>query len=160
MTHSVTLSVDDYALALHIAHQRMMESLWNNRRDALFEKDWVLAHRVHLLGGIGEGALAKWLDTYPRCSVRQFHGMDSDLSGSIEVRHRANPTHDLIIRSDDPEDRIYVLTRGLPPGEIEMGGWCWGYEWKGKSLANHGDWGEATFVPSAQLHDMETIPRQ
>ena len=159
---TIRLSPDDFSVCLHLAQERAIESLRNDRKDALFEKDWVEAHRIHVIGAVGEVAFAKWLGVYPSFGVRQFSGMMADIEAGCkyEVRHRLKTNHDLIIRDNDPADRVYILTRGCPP-EVEVAGWCWGGEFKGREdfTANWGSHGECLFVPAQELHDMTALPR-
>src|SRR5512147_284763 len=101
---TVHLSCDDFAVCLHLAQERAIESLRANRKDALFDKDWIEAHKIHVLGAIGEVAFAKWLGVYPSFSVKQFSGMMADVENGCkyEIRHRKQLHHDLIIRDNDP----------------------------------------------------------
>ena len=158
---TVSLTPDDFSLALHIASQREMDSLRRERTDRLWIKDnWVDELTPHLLGGIGEVAFAKWSDTFVRASVGQFSGMASDCSGNVEIRMRAKSYYDLILRENDPKDRRYVLVRGLPPNEVEIAGWCWGHEgMRDEFIANHGGYGKAWFVPAEKLRSMEEWER-
>jgi len=137
-------------------------SLRANRKDALFEKDWLDAHAVHVIGAIGEIAFAKWLGVYPSFGVRQFSGMMADIENGCkyEIRHRSDRKHALILRENDPPDRVYVLTRGKPP-KVEVAGWCWGSEFAGRVdlVANWGGHGTALFIESDLLHDMNSLPR-
>lgn len=159
---TICLTADDFGVILHLAQERAIESLRANRKDALFEKDWIEAHRIHVIGAVGEVAFAKWLGVYPSFSVRQFSGMMADVEAGCkyEIRHRLKTNHDLIIRDNDPADRVYILTRGCPP-EVEISGWCWGDEFVGRAEFTQ-DWGghgRASFVPAQELHPMETLPR-
>lgn len=155
----VTLTPDDYSVALHLATDRMVESLRNNRKDTLFEKDWLHALSIHVLGAVGEIAFAKWMGDYPRFGVKQFSGMDSDHHGDIEIRHRSNRGWDLKIVDKDDPSRKYVLTRGLPP-VVEVAGWAYGHEvMSDEYRANHGGYGECWFVPCNRLRPMEEIKR-
>ena len=153
MSETVSLSADDFGLCLHLASDRTVESLRANRKDAIFDKDHIAAFNVHLLGAIGEVAFAKWLGVYPSWSCRQFKGMAADVGDRYEIRHRASKAHDLILRGGEPVDRVYVLTRGVPPEPIEVSGWTTGTEHRrDEFLMDYGSHGEAWFVPASQLH--------
>lgn len=158
MSATVELNADDFAMILHLAAQRSVESLRSNRTDRLFEKNWLDAHKVHVLGALGEIAFAKWYGVYPGCRTMQFSGMAADVGEKYEIRHRYSNGHDLILREDTYPDRIYVLTRGVPP-VIEIAGWCHGYEFSGnvEFSANHGGHGDAIFVPAEKLHDPKEL---
>lgn len=159
----IKIEPNDFAMALHVATDRMIESLHRDRKDILFDKPWDHAFLIHLYGAVGEIAFAKWAWTYPKFSVCQFSGMDSDLSinrRKVEVRHRTKPYYELNIRDKDPKDRIYVLTRGLPP-DIDIVGWIIGEdvlshpEWR----KDHGGYGECWFVPDDCLRLMEDFKK-
>jgi len=153
----VLLSPDDYSIAVHLATERLMESLREGRRDTLFEKNFLHALSIHVLGACGEIAYAKWAGEYPRFGVKQFSGMDADHGKDIEIRHRSSRSYDLkIVDKDDPA-RKYVLTRGLPPS-IEIAGWAYGHEvMRPEYRADHGGYGECWFVPVEALRRMEEI---
>ena len=81
--------------------------------------------------------------------------MAADVGDRYEIRHRTSKAHDLILRGGEPVERVYVLTRGVPPEPIEVAGWTSGIEHRrDEFLMNYGSHGEAWFVPARELHDV------
>lgn len=161
---TVTLSADDIAAALHLATDRLVDSLRNGRRDAVWEKSDTLAElQPHFIGACGELAVAKLLWLYPRFGVRQFSGGQADLKAApdgvdIEVRARTKPSYELKVTKKDVPERAYVLVRGLPP-TLDVVGWAWGCDvMKAEYLRDFGNRGvEAYFVPDKELRPMEEL---
>lgn len=124
----------------------------------MFEKNWIHALEIHLLGACGEIAVAKLLDRYPEYSVNRFSGQAGDLQEHIEVRHRSNDSWDLKVTESDADERIFVLTTGLPP-DIIVHGWCMG--WDAKQAVFKKDYGDydkpAYFVPQSELRSPLTL---
>ena len=90
-------------------------------------------------------------------SVNTFKkGGDID-STEWEVRTRSKEGYDLILRDDDPKDRIYFLVVGVCPN-YEIKGWIKGGEGMKSSFANnYGDFGKAYFVPEGSLNKIEQL---
>ena len=158
---TISLTADDFSVACHLAAERTIESLRQNRTDTLYDKTWDHAYHIHLLGSCGEIALAKFLWTYPQWTVCEFSGMRSDLSlgpFNVEVRHRSRHDWDLKVVEKDPDERVYVLTTGLPP-DITVVGWLYGYEAKlPEYLKDYGEHGKpAYFIPQDRLRPIEEL---
>lgn len=88
-------------------------------------KDW----QHHIEGALGECAFAKLAGRYWGYSVGTFH-QEGDVAG-IEVKTRSwtGPDLRMIIRPDEPGDRVYVLMSGIN-GRYEYRGWILGSEGK------------------------------
>lgn len=142
-----------------IGYQRWSESIRKGRRDVISEKSWMDGLLVHIYGAIGEIAVAKHLNVYAPLRLNQFSNGEPDLPPDIEVRHRVNDNFDLIIRSDNADDKRYVLTTGTPP-TISIRGWIVGSEGKKEEyLRSYGGFRESYFVPQSALNPMETFKR-
>lgn len=110
----------------------------------------------HILGAMGELALAKWLGVYWAGTVDVFKRVP-DVAG-VEVRTRPRHDYDLIIRDDDDEERVYVLVTGRGP-EFRLRGWVKGLESRDlRWRKDHGGREDAWFVPQDALHPMDELP--
>lgn len=69
--------------------------------------------RYHIIGAQGELSAAIAYDMPWEERVNNFHG--PDIGEHTQVRTRTKPWHDLIVRSNDPIDDIYVLVIALDP---------------------------------------------
>lgn len=147
----VELSPDEFAMCVYVANDRQRGAAKAGKRNAVKRRDWVESVTTHIHGCVGELAAAKVLGIQWTGSVDTFKEF-GDLRGNIEVRHRTNKQWDLIVRSSDPNDRLYVLTRGTPPDLVEVVGYIQGHlakqeKWK----KNYGNKGDAYFVPASEL---------
>jgi hypothetical protein len=110
----------------------------------------------HFAGALGEIAVAKLLDLYPK--LEGDPGYQGDLSSDIEIR--TTGTGHLILHPGDPDDRPFVMVSGAAP-RLSVNGWLLGAE--GKLPCYWRDNGNgrppAYFVPASVLHPMETLPR-
>ena len=90
----------------------------------------------HIEGAAGEMAFAKFSGKYWSCSVNAFKAGDV---GEVQVRTRSKDHYDLIVRSDDKDDDVFVLVLGRVP-RFRVVGWIWGREAKrGEFLREYGD---------------------
>ena len=155
---NVHIDADEFSLCAHVGLQRLVSAIKYSRQDKVKRKrDWAESLNVHVLGALGEMACAKALGISWTGSVDTFKTV-SDLRGDIEVRHRSNPTWDLIIRDSDKSDKVYVLTRGIPPDEVEVVGYIQGHAGKKNEYKKDwGKWGEAYFIPADALHPIEEL---
>lgn len=107
-------------------------------------------------GAAGELAFAKAFNLYWNFSVNTFkRGGDV---GDIQVRTACRPDGDLIIRADDPRERLFVLVTGRIPTFI-IRGWKYAWEVKGvdKYLKNPGNREPAWFLPQSELYPPEEL---
>ena len=111
--------------------------------------------RVNIEGAIGELAYAKAMNKFWPMSVNTFKSIpDVDQE---EIRTRSEDYYDLLVRDDDPDDRIYVLVTGKIPNFI-VRGWMLGRDAKQtKWKKNYANRPPAYFVPQAFLHDLNDI---
>jgi hypothetical protein len=122
-----------------------------NRHAAGDENQW----DRHCLGAIGECAFAKWNGVYWSRDVNTFKDV-ADV-GEYEVRTRAKSHWDLIIRSDDPPERFYVLVTTAPEMPVfKVHGYILGADaQRDEFKQNYGGHGEAWFVPQKELLEIE-----
>lgn len=159
MSKYTTISPDEFSLCVQVANARQVSSLKKKGRDSVNRKsNWVEELDRHIIGCIGELAVAKVIGVTWTGSVDTFK-TESDLSGNIQVRHRSNPVWSLIVRTNDSDDDIFVLSRGMPPGAIEVAGWMKGKDAKRDEwLSDPGGYGRPSyFVDSAHLQPMEEL---
>ena len=100
--------------------------------------------------------MAKALGVSWTGSVDTFRSVP-DLEGGVQVRHRSNPSWDLIVRHNDKDSDTFILSRGLPPGAIEVVGWITGKEAKNEEwLKDYGNFNKpAFFVPTWALKEIK-----
>lgn len=111
--------------------------------------------RNHVLGAVGELAVAKALNVFWGGSVNTFK-LAGDV-GRIEVRHTARHENRLLVREQDPDARAFVLVTGYPP-ELVVRGWIWGADAKVDRWAeNPGDRGRCYFVPQGELYPIRDL---
>ena len=159
MSKYTTISPDEFFLCVQVANARQVSSIKKKGKDSVNRKNnWVEELDKHIIGCIGELAVAKVIGVTWTGSVDTFK-TESDLSGNIQVRHRSNPVWDLIVRTNDSDDDIFVLSRGMPPGAIEVAGWMKGKDAKRDEwLSDPGGYGRPSyFVDSAHLQPMEEL---
>lgn len=90
----------------------------------------------HVLGAMGEMAVAKCLGTFWSGSTTFATRHDGDLPGGVEVRTTAHAAGRLILHPTDPDDRRYVLVVASPPTFTVVG---WVVARDGKVPANWKD---------------------
>lgn len=154
----ISLAPYELHLAAEIGLIRNTSSTLRKSQDVVFTKGWLDSLKGHIAGATGELAVAKWLGVYYNGSYNTWK-KNPDISSKldIEVRHRINHEHDLIVRHTDLDDSVYVLTTGDGP-EIYIRGWILGHRAKNKRfLANHGRYLESFFIPEAHLNPPEEL---
>ena len=110
---------------------------------------------IHILGALGEAAFAKGTNRYWNGGVNTFKG--SDVGKNIQVRTRSQHSYELIVRRADHDSDIYVLVTGGPQVFVLRGWMLCSDAKQDKYLANHGNHGEAFFVPQCDLHPIEQL---
>lgn len=158
VTTYVSITPEDWSLCIQVANARQVSSIKKKGRDNLYKKNgWLEEHSVHVVGCVGELAVAKAIGVTWSGDVDTFKL--PDLPGNIQVRHRSNPNWDLIVRQDAKDDEVYVLSRGMPPGIIEVAGWIKAGDAKQEQwLKDWGNYGKPSyFVPSDALNRMEDL---
>ncbi len=116
------------------------------------ESDW----HVHILGACGEVAFAKATNRYWSGSVNTFK-TGGDVGGRIQVRTRSKSHYDLLVRDNDNDDDLFVLVVG-GPSEFDVKGYMRARDAKVERYkANWGNYGEAYFVPQADLLPVDSL---
>jgi hypothetical protein len=111
----IKLTPKDMEDAARVGKERFEESRKNRRRDTLGHD----SERSHILGAIGECAVAAAIGMPWSQSVNTFK---SELDvGRYEVRTRSTSNGELIIRQNDPSDRMFVL---VVPAGSDPREWC------------------------------------
>lgn len=152
----VRLSLTEANAAAMIGVLRNLRSVFDDRKDKLnIGKGYFQAH---IEGALGEMAVAKALNIHNPLTVNTFK--DADLGVCLQVRTRSEHWHDLIVRENDSSDEIYILCTGSCP-EFKVHGWVYGSEaMRDEYLKNHGEYGDAWFVPADKLRPLNTIPKE
>lgn len=104
---------------------------------------------IHVDGACGEIAVAKLRGRYFGGLVNSFKA--ADLGDNVQVRTRSSHDYDLIVRSNDNPEHIYVLVTGAAP-RLCVRGWLYGHEAQQDSfLRAYGGREAAYFVPAQSL---------
>lgn len=151
MAVTVTISPWEYKACMDVAAARMATSNiagWNHQ--STYQRTYLQRTEEEIVGACGEMAVAKVLDCYWSPSVNTFHAV-TDLPRSMEVRSTVRTNGSLIVRANDPDDRIYILVTGQPP-EMTVVGWINGADakqdcWKDNPHGHRQAW----FVPQDAL---------
>lgn len=106
--------------------------------------------REHIEGEAGERFGCKFLDRYYEPKVDTFK-RGGDQAG-FEIRTRSRSDYQLFVRPDDPDDRPYMLVRGVAP-DFEAVGWMLGRDAKRDEwLGDPGGYGKPVhLVPDDEL---------
>jgi hypothetical protein len=150
----VTLSPHEMATAAWVGVRRQVEAKRKGLPDKHgFDGDgW----GSHIEGAGGEMALAKALGVYWDGGVNTFKR--DDLPG-IQVRTRSRHDYELLVRSADSGDEVFVLVTGQMP-EYRIHGWIRGADAKRAEWEKcHGGRPPAFFVPQGELKPMSTLRR-
>lgn len=112
----------------------------------------------HIQGAIGEMVVAKHFNLYWEAVVRDpWNEIQSDVGKGLEIR-TTGPNRRLIVRSGDPDDKVFIHVAGERL-EWTITGWLLGWEAKQDQwLTNAGNnRPPAWFVPSDELHPIEKL---
>lgn len=151
---NVHLNPFELWLAGMVGSKRQIEAIRQNLPDRHgYDGDgW----SIHTEGAAGEMAFAKAVGLYWNGSVNTFK-REGDVVG-YEVRTRSRHNYELIIRPNDPDDRIYVLVTGRSP-DFRVVGWIRGRDGKRPEwLRTYGNRPAAHFVPHGALKPLEALP--
>lgn len=111
---------------------------------------------LHIEGACGEQAAARSTGRWWPASNRTYK-RDCDVLG-FEVRTRSSHFYDLIIRPNDPDNRVFVLVTGRAP-DFCVRGWIYARDGKlAEYERQHANRAAAYFVPQSALHPIETLP--
>jgi hypothetical protein len=146
----IDLSEQEMRMAAYTGVEWRIHAILNNYKPKVTDKHpW----HTNIEGAMGELVYAKACNRYWRAGVNTFKRV-ADVD-RMEVRTRSEPWHELLIRPDDIDTRIFVLITGQCPTYFVRGYFRCGeakqhQEW----LDDKGNNGApAYFVPHAYLHD-------
>lgn len=143
----VSLTTEDYLIALECAKLRWRDSLRDGRRDSVRPKSWQEALVIHHQGACAELAVAKAFGIYCPLHVNQFSGMQSDLPGNISVRWSKRGT--LVVRPNDSDGTVVLVTGDAP--DLEILGWALVQDVKQQPLVDPGGMGKPCHMMDAHL---------
>jgi hypothetical protein len=154
----VILEPYEIRMAALVGLDREYESI----RRGLINKRRTIEHTwdTHIRGALGEYAACKALNVCWSGSVNT-HKSKPDIEPNIEVRTRPLDTqrikYDLIVRSDDSNDSVFVLVAGNAD-VFHVRGWICGADAKKPEWRkNYGQHGEEWFVPREALSPIEQL---
>jgi hypothetical protein len=149
----VTLSPAELISAAQIGIIRQIEAIRRKLPDkhGYVGDGWSL----HVEGACGELAFAKALNVYWAGTVNVYK--DADVGANIQIRTRSKANYDLLIRSDDSDDEVFVLVTGTAP-TFRVVGWILGRDAKqGCWEQTHGNRPPAFFVPQSELRPISEL---
>jgi hypothetical protein len=155
----VKLKRSEFLHAAKIGVTRQVENKINGRENlhgAGRGDEW----RHHILGAVGEMAVAKYLGVYWNGNLGNLGAADV---GSLEVRSRSETWHDLILHKPeegDSPDALFInsiVSEDLFPS-VRLDGWIRAeHGQKDKYWSDPAGGRPAYFVPSGDLHPMGEI---
>lgn len=152
---AVTLKPYELAAAANTGIRRQVNAMAQGKKDAHGLKDPRDAWFHHINGACGEMAFAKASNRYWDHSLNTY--MEGGDVGELQVRTRREPDYELLIRDNDPDERVYVLVTGVPPS-FTVVGWMTAKEAKRDEWRKeHGGREPAYFVPQAKLYDIKLL---
>lgn len=154
----IELSKSEFWNAISVGVMRQCSSLKKGLKHAhgANEKDDLNGWSMHIEGACGEAAVAKALNVYWAGTVDTFK-FGADIGEKIQVRTRSKDYYDLIVRSDDKDDDIFVLVTGRAP-TFNVVGWILGRDAKKPQwVQNYGNRVPAWFVPQKNLIDIQSL---
>ena len=116
--------------------------------DAVEAKHGIPSVAAHCWGALGEYAVCRAFgleDPASGCDP------DGDLLEGLQIRHTPRARGRLIVQANDPDDHVYLLTRGQPP-TIEIVGWIRGVNAKQATYWDEDVPLPAFFVPDSDLN--------
>jgi hypothetical protein len=116
-----------------------------------------LAHEIHLLGAMGEMAVASYLGLKQHLYLETRPRRGSDDLPGIDVKTRSRHRYDLIVqKNEDPLKKFVLVT--IENQETIIRGWCLGEDaMKEEFWADPARGRPAYFVPQATLRPIEEL---
>lgn len=113
---------------------------------------------AHISGALGELAFAKQQNCFFNGSVNTFKGLEDVNGFEIRTRTRGKYGADLIIRTNDADERIFVLVEDQSPA-FHIKGWIKAADAKIEEYWRETRNGpDCWFVPEDRLNPIETLP--
>lgn len=130
MKNKITLSPQEIEVASFVGMKRATSSLIRKSKHTSNISRTDPAYDYHINGAMAEMAAAKFLGAFWVCSWDTWQS-DGDLIGrkgtKIEVRWTKTETGHLLLKKDDPKNRVFILVTGTAP-DFEIRGWIQGSE--------------------------------
>lgn len=123
----VTLTPSEMMSAGQVGLQRHIANIAANRTDRHGATPGDFS--PHILGSMGEMAVAKALGVFWSGSSTFATRNAGDLPGGVEVRTTAHANGRLLVHPSDPDDRRFVLVVAAPP-TFTVCGWLFGRDAK------------------------------
>lgn len=133
----VRLTPQELHHAGHLGLTRQYGAMSRGDRDSVNEKNYPDALNVHVIGAMGEMAVAQYLGFWFKFTEGTYK-IYSDLQGDIEVRTRSNEDWDLLVRPNDADESTFILATLSGP-DVIIQGWIKGRDAKRDEWMR--DWG-------------------
>ena len=131
----VVLSPQELFQAAQLGTLRQYQSMIRNNRDTVWEKPFHEALSAHVVGAVGEMAVAKYMGTWFPFTEGAYKLPDL---WDLEIRTRTKDDWDLLVRPNDPDASVYIGVT-LAGGEACIQGYIGGNDAKREEWLN--DWG-------------------
>lgn len=140
--------------AADVGLQRQIANLRRGRQDVAGAEDG-LGWEYHMIGAIGECAVAKALGIYWNGNMGNLGAADV---ADLEVRTADRSYKKLILRPDDPHDSIFILALVHALPSVKLAGWIKGEDgmlamWEQAPNGRP----PAYFVPQSSLYSMRDL---
>lgn len=154
----VTLTPQELNQASFLGLSRQYKAMTSQNRDSVWEKPYHESLSAHVVGAMGEMAVAKWLGIWYSFSEGTYK-TDTDLSGDLEVRTRTNTDWSLLVRPQDKDESKFVLVTTSDGNSLILHGWISGAEAKKDEwVRDWGNRGRPVFsVPQEALKEMQEL---
>lgn len=160
MSTEIILSQDELNMAEMEATRRQSENearglRGRNKAPEKGEK----ALKMHLLGCVGEIAVAKYLglQRHVFASKTAVRG-SADLPGNIEVKSRSKHGYDLLIQLSDDPSKIFVLVTHEEGNLVKIVGWTYGRDSMRTEWVREFVRGRPCYaIPQKELNPIESI---
>ncbi len=154
---NVTLSFAEFYHAVDAAKLRMASSSLKQLNHATtYKRNYIERLQEEVIGTCGEMAVAKAMNKWFIPTIDTFHDRP-DVFDAVEVRSTGRADGRLIVRDNDPDDRIYILAIVQAP-DIKLAGWMRGGDCKiQKYFYNPNNYRDAWFVPQKDLQTMDSL---
>ena len=152
---NVHITAEEFARCVVVGMRRFVSSSVKGHNHAsTYERTFYARLEEETVGAVGEYAFCKYHGYTWEESVDTFHSVP-DVGTKFEVRATRRDDGCLIVRENDPEDRVYILVTGTAP-EVVIRGWVWGREAKQPQfLKNPSGYRPAWFVPQGNLRKLK-----
>jgi len=149
----VRLTPYEVSFAAQVGLRRQLDKLGEPDAHGFEGDPW----GVHIEGACGEMAVAKAMNVYWSGSFGTFK-KGGDVA-RLEVRRRSKPEYELIVRTNDRNQDLFVLVFGKAP-EFLIRGWMRGADAKRSNwLKAHGGRPSAYFVPHDKLKPADQLEK-